>query len=624
MSEGRGSKYLLITSLGALGVVFGDIGTSPLYAFRESFHAAEGLVVDELSVLGILSLMFWSLMLVVSLKYLVFVMRADNHGEGGILALTALALGDGSRTGRSTRALLVTGLFGAALLYGDGVITPAISVLSAVEGLEVIAPDLDSWIAPIASSIIIGLFLIQRQGTSRVGAMFGPVMIIWFSTLAVLGTIQITNHPKVLAAVSPTHAAGFVLEHPRMAFVALGAVFLVVTGSEALYADMGHFGRRPIRFAWAFVLPALLLNYFGQGALLISEPAAISNPFYELAPDWGRLPLLVLATMATVIASQALISGAFSLTQQAIQLGYLPRMTVDHTSPREIGQVYIPAINYLLMVTCVAIVFAFGSSSSLAAAYGVAVTSTMVITSALLYVVMRRRWGWSALAAGALSALFIAIDLAFFAANLIKIPDGGWFPLVAGLLILGIMLTWRTGRRRLTARLHKGELPTERFIGSIATHPQTRIPGTAVYLNSELGTTPPHLLANLKHNEVLHETVLLVTVTWARTPRVPGARRATVHDLGEGFHQILLTFGFMEYPNVPQALTNITTADFGFDPDDAVYVIGHETVVTDRRFELRGLRDHLFALMHRNAASPMRFFGLPTDRVIEVGTHVEL
>jgi len=622
----RGSRYLLITSLGALGVVFGDIGTSPLYAFRESFLAAEGLAVNEESVLGVLSLMFWSLILVVTIKYLVFVMRADNHGEGGILALTALAADGASRAKKGRRrTLLLVGLFGTALLYGDGVITPAISVLSAVEGLGVIAPDLEAYVVPVTGAIIVALFLIQRQGTSRVGALFGPVMIIWFAAIALLGVVEVIGHPRVLVAVSPTYATTFVSDHPSLAFLALGAVFLVVTGSEALYADMGHFGRRPIRLAWiVLVMPALLLNYFGQGALLISEPEAIENPFYSLAPDWGRIPLVLLATMAAVIASQALISGAFSLTQQAIQLGYLPRMHVDHTSPREIGQVYLGAINYALMVTCLAVVVGFQTSSALAAAYGVAVTTTMVITSALLYVVMRTRWGWSIAAAASLSAVFLTIDLAFFAANIIKVPEGGWFPLAVGLAVLGLMVTWKTGRDRLTSKIRSGELSAERFIGSIASHPQRRVPGTAVYLFSNLGATPPPLLANLRHNEVLHETILITTVQWTTRPRVARARRATVHELGEGFFQVLLQYGFTETPDVPQSLANITTAEFGFDPDDAVYVVGNETVIPKEGRSFLAMRDRLFALMHRNAASPIRFFGLPPSRVIEVGTQVEM
>lgn len=622
----KGSTYLLITSLGALGVVFGDIGTSPLYAFREAFVAADGLVVNRESILGILSLMFWSLLLVVTFKYLAFVMRADNHGEGGILALTALAGETVDRTkARKRLTLILVGLFGTALLYGDGVITPAISVLSAVEGLQVIAPDLESFVTPAAAVIIVGLFLIQRQGTAKVGALFGPIMIVWFGTLSVMGVSQIVSHPRILEAVSPTYAIGFVGAEPGLAFLALGAVFLVVTGSEALYADMGHFGRRPIRLAWlALVLPALLLNYFGQGALLVFEPSAISNPFYSMAPDWGRVPLVFLATAATVIASQALISGAFSLTQQAIQLGYLPRMKIDHTSPREIGQVYIGTINYLLMVVCVGVVFAFGSASNLAAAYGVAVTTTMVITSLLLYVVMRRKWGWGPVATGSLVGLFLIVDVAFFAANIIKVPQGGWFPLVVGMLVLALMVTWKTGRARVVKQITSEDLPIERFIGSIAEHPQVRVPGTAVYLHSKLGATPPSLLANLRHNDILHETIVLVTVSSITRPRVHKAERATVHPLGSEFYQVLLRYGFMETPNVPEALEDITVAGFGFDPLDAVYVIGKETVIPSGGLSVEGLRNRLFALMHRNATNAAFFFNLPTGNVIEVGSQVPL
>jgi KUP system potassium uptake protein len=619
-------KYLLITSLGALGVVFGDIGTSPLYAFRETFLAADGLRVDEANVLGILSLMFWSLTLIVSIKYLAFVMRADNDGEGGILALTAVATSRSRGITAKTRTALITvGLFGTALLYGDGVITPAISVLSAVEGLEVVTPGLTSYVAPIAAIIIIALFAIQRAGTARVGALFGPVMILWFSTLGLLGFGQIIAHPSVLRAISPTYAIEFILTHTVLAFLALGAVFLVVTGSEALYADMGHFGRRPIRLAWfVLVLPALMLNYFGQGALLIEQPDAIDNPFYGMAPDWALIPLIVLATMATVIASQALISGAFSLTLQAVQLGYLPRLKIDHTSSREIGQVYIGTVNYLLMITCIAVVFAFGSASNLAAAYGVAVTTTMVITTILLYVVMRHRWNWNPLLAGALTAGFLVIDLAFFFANIIKVPQGGWFPLVVGLAVLAVMVTWKTGRARVVAKIRKKQLLIERFIGSISLHPQERVAGTAVYLFSEVGTTPPALLANLRHNDVLHETVLIVSIHWTTTPRVYRAARATIHPLGEGFYQVLLKYGFMESPNVPGALSDIATAEFGFDPSDAIYVIGKETILVGKGNLVSRLRDRFFALMQRNASSAAQFFGLPTDDVIEVGMQLKL
>jgi len=624
-SPKRGKRYLLVMSVGALGVVYGDIGTSPLYAFRESFHVAEGLAVDRAGVFGVLSIMFWALVLVVSVKYLIFVMRADNHGEGGILALTALIVPRRQAPTTGLRwALILLGLFGTALLYGDGMITPAISVLSAVEGLEVAAPGLAPYVVPIAVVILIALFSIQRAGTATVGAIFGPVMIVWFTVLAGLGGYHVLQDPGILAAVNPAHAARFIVESPRLAFLALGAIFLVVTGSEALYADMGHFGKRPIRFGWyTVVFPALLLNYFGQGAMLIATPENIDNPFFRMPPGWAVLPLVVLATMATVIASQALISGAYSLTMQAVQLGYLPRFDIDHTSPREIGQVYIATVNWGLMVACVGLVLAFRSSSNLAAAYGVAVTATMLITTALLYHVMKERWNWSPLLAGLLTAAFLVVDLAFFAANIVKVPAGGWFPLVVGAAIFTAMTTWKIGRRRLTARLRRGELPIERFIGSIAAHPQLRVPGTAVYLFPDPGVTPPALLANLRHNEIIHATVVLVAVQTSSVPRVPQARRATVHHLGDGFSQVVLHYGFMDEPDVPRALANIVDPEFGFDPSDATYLVGRETIITTGRGIARA-RTALYALMHRNSSSAVHYFSLPPGQVIEIGTQVSL
>ncbi len=498
----RGKRYLLMMSVGALGIVYGDIGTSPIYAFRESFRVAETLQVDREAVLGVLSIVFWALVLVVSIKYLVFVMKADNHGEGGVLALTALIVPRRKAPTSGLRwALILLGLFGTALLYGDGMITPAISVLSAVEGLQVVAPGFEPYVIPIAVVILIALFSIQRAGTAVVGAVFGPVMIVWFSVLALLGGYHVLQDPGVLSAVNPAHAARFISSAPKIAFLTLGAVFLVVTGSESLYADMGHFGKRPIRLGWYIVVfPALLLNYMGQGALLIADPSAQDNPFFRLAPTWGTLPLVILSMMATVIASQALISGVYSLTMQAVQLGYLPRFDIDHTSPREIGQIYTATVNWGLMVACIALVIAFGSSSSLASAYGVAVTTTMLITTTLLFFVMRERWNWSPLLAGSLTALFLVVDVSFFAANIVKVPAGGWFPLVVGGVMFLVMTTWKTGRRRLTAALKRGDLPIERFIGSISTHPQLRVPGTAVYLFPDPGVTPPALQANLRHN----------------------------------------------------------------------------------------------------------------------------
>jgi KUP system potassium uptake protein len=615
----------LLLSVGALGIVYGDIGTSPLYAFRESFVAAEGLGVNEESILGILSLMFWSLILVVSIKYLVFVMRADNHGEGGILALTALlAPARKLRADRVRLALILMGLFGTALLYGDGIITPAISVLAAVEGLEVAAPSLEPFVIPIAVGILVALFSIQKRGTSTVGAIFGPVMVVWFFLLALLGVIHISDYWPIFKAANPAYAVQFLVDMPRQAFQALGAVFLVVTGSEALYADMGHFGKRPIRIGWvAVVFPALVLNYFGQGAMLIANPAAIDNPFFRMPPEWAVFPLVIIATMATVIASQALISGAFSLTMQAVQLGYLPRMKIDHTSPREIGQVYISSINWALMIACVSLVIAFKSSTNLAAAYGVAVTTTMLITTILLFVVMRERWNWSLPVALGLTSVFLLIDLAFFTANIVKIPDGGWFPLVAGGVVFLLMTTWKLGRRRIADRIRRGELPIERFIGSIANHPQIRVPGTAVYLFPEPGATPPALLANLRHNKILHETIVLVAVHTASTPRVPKAKRATVHSLGEGFYQVVLLFGFTEEPIVPTALYDIVDADLGVHIAETSYLIGRESVVNEA-VGFRRFRTGLFSLMYRNATSAAQYFGLKSTRVVELGTRVSI
>ncbi|HLV91066.1 MAG TPA: potassium transporter Kup [Acidimicrobiia bacterium] len=623
VEDQTGSRRLLITSLAALGVVFGDIGTSPLYAFRETFTVGNLEVTDQ-NVLGILSLIFWSLVVVVSIKYLVLVMRADNHGEGGVLALTALAVRPGrARLRLPARVLLTLGVVGTAFLYGDGVITPAISVLSAVEGVSLATPALEPLVVPIAVAVIVALFSIQKRGTGQVGAVFGPVMLLWFGVMAVLGIGQLLADPSVIAAVDPSHAIRFVTSQPRAAFVSLGAVVLVVTGCEALYADMGHFGRRPIRLAW-FVLafPALVLNYFGQGALLVSRPETIDNTFYEMAPSWALFPLILLATAAAVIASQALISGAFSLTRQASHLGFLPRVRIAHTSTRELGQVYIGSVNYALMTACVVTVIAFGSSGSLAAAYGIAVTTTMLITTLLLYSVMRLRWRWNRWVAAALTTVFLAIDVAFFSANLLKITDGGWLPIAIGAAVTASMLSWFVGRRRLVARMGRGNLPIERFIGSIALHPQKRVEGTGVYLFPEPGVTPPALLANLRNNGVLHETIVLVSVQTATSPRVHRAARATVHPLGEGFFQVVLKFGYMERVDVPEALAGIGVADFGFDPTDAVYILGKETVVVPgswRRLHLR-----LFALMHRNAVDAARYFKLPPEDVLEVGVQVEL
>lgn len=622
VTEARTPKYIALLTLGALGVVYGDIGTSPLYALRESFAVAN-LEVSRESVLGILSLVFWALVLVVSIKYLVFVMRADNDGEGGILALTSLIMQKAS--GSKSRLILVgVGVFGTALLYGDGMITPAISVLSAVEGLDVAVPGVEPWVLFIAAGILLVLFTNQHRGSSTLGNFFGPIMILWFSVISVLGVVQIIEVPEVLEAINPIKGLSFVIDYPVFAFLALGGIFLVATGSEALYADMGHFGTRPIRLGWfSFVFPALTLNYFGQGALLLQQPDAIENPFYLLAPEWAVIPLVVLATMATVIASQALISGAYSLTTQAIQLGFLPRQTIEHTSPLRVGQVYVPSINWVLMVAAIALVFGFGSSSRLAAAYGVGVATDMVITTILLSVVMRDQWQWKRGLVAIITIAFLAVDLTFFGANITKIPSGGWFPLAVGLAGFALMMTWAKGREIIRQRRLK-QLPIERFIASIVEHPQVRVPGTGVYMFPQVGATPPTLLTNLRHHEVLHETIVLVAIVISRRPRIPQALRATTHDLGDGFYQVVINYGYMDEFDVPNALANIVDPSFGFDPTDATYFIGKESIMVTDLPSMAKWREHLFSTMHRNAAGVERFFLLPHDRVIEVGVQVPI
>ena len=622
--EPRG-RYLALLSLTALGIVYGDIGTSPLYAVRESFHPSHGLSVTPQNILGVLSLIFWSLILVISVKYLALVLRADNRGEGGILALAALCTPMLVRRRGGRWWLIMLGLFGTALLYGDGAITPAISVLSAVEGLEVATPLFAPYIIPITIVILIALFLAQRHGTARVGVMFGPVTLLWFVTLTVLGVRQIVQEPGVLAAASPLHAVTFFLENGSRGFVVLGSVFLVVTGGEALYADMGHFGKRPIRVAWfLIVLPALLVNYFGQGALLIHTPAAVENPFYRMTPEWALYPVVAIATAATVIASQALISGAFSLTMQAVQLGYLPRVAIEHTSAREFGQIYIPGVNWALMLACIGLVLGFRSSSSLAAAYGVAVTTTMTITTVLLFVVMREGWRWSLPRAAVVMGFFLIIDLAFWGANLIKIPHGGWFPLVVGAIIFGLMATWKRGRQILTDRLAEGALPIELFVRDMGAQPAARVPGTAVFMYSNADATPPALLHNLKHNKLLHERVVFLAVITAETPHVPAEHRATVEDLGQGFHRLRLHYGFMEEPDVPRALAGLKDRGMEFKPMETTYFLGRETLIPSRRTGMATWRKHLFATMNRNARTATSFFGLPPNRVVELGAQIEL
>jgi KUP system potassium uptake protein len=592
---------------------------------RESLEGhGHVLDVSEANVLGLLSLIFWSLVIVISVKYLVFVMRAHNQGEGGILALTALVTPDDHLRSRTRFALIAVGLFGTALLYGDGMITPAISVLSAVEGTEVATEALDQWVVPIACVILVGLFAVQRRGTASIGKVFGPVMVVWFATLGALGLAHIVDEPSVLRALSPSYGLEFFLDNGFKGFLALGSVFLVVTGGEALYADMGHFGTRPIKLGWfGLVLPGLVLCYFGQGALLLGEPDAIENPFYRLVPEAFVLPLVVLATMATVIASQALISGAFSLTMQAVQLGYAPRFRIIHTSDRAIGQIYIPAVNWVLMIACLGLVIGFRSSTALAAAYGVAVTMTMVITTVLFAVVARERFRWSARLVAALAGAFLAIDLAFFGANVFKIPAGGWFPLVVGAVVMTLLTTWRTGRNILSERIRKARVALDDFWSGLD-EPPLRVPGTAVYLFSVPNAAPPALIANHRHNHVLHERVVVVAIQTADVPRVDPEDRAQVSDHGDGILSVVLRYGFMEEPDVRGGLGEGEAASLGIDPSDVDFFLGSEQLVVTARPGMVGWREHLFAFMSRNATTAANYFGLPPDRTTIVGMRVEL
>ena len=620
----RARKPLAPLMIGVIGVVYGDIGTSPLYTMRECFTGPHGLPLTPANVYGILSVVFWALMIVVTLKYVTLIMRADNRGEGGIMALTALV--SGGRLSRRMRWWLVgLGIFGAAMFYGDGMITPAISVLSAVEGLEVITPALKSYVVPATLAILIGLFSIQRHGTASVGVMFGPVMCLWFATLAALGAIEIAGNPAVLLALNPVYAVGFFTGNPLAAFLALGAVVLAVTGTEALYADMGHFGATPIRRAWLFfVLPALVLNYFGQGALIIQDPAAIKNPFYLLAPAWALLPMVALATCATVIASQAVISGAFSMTRQAIQMGYCPRLTIAHTSEREIGQIYSPFVNWTLLGAVMLLVVGFQSSSNLAAAYGIAVTLAMAIDSLLIYVVLTQLWRWNRFAALAIVVPLITIDFSFLASNALKIPEGGWFPIVVGALLFTLLTTWKRGRGILLERLSRETMPVDAFISSIAASPPPRVPGTAVFLTSTRGRVPHALLHNLKHNKVLHERVVLLTVTTREIPAVPLSERVRIQDLGCNFQQMEAFFGFKEDPDVPALLDECGRRGYSFDMMDTSFFVSRETLIPTVAPGMALWRERLFVSMSKNATKATEFFNIPTNRVVELGTQVEL
>jgi KUP system potassium uptake protein len=618
---GRTAAPLVV---GAIGVVFGDIGTSPLYTLRECFTGPHGLPLTAGNVLGVLSVIFWALMIIVTLKYVTLIMRADNRGEGGIMALTAL-VSRGLEDRQARWWLVGLGIFGAAMFYGDGMITPAISVLSAVEGLEVQAPALKSYVIPVTLAILLALFSIQRHGTAKVGGLFGPLMMVWFATLAVLGGAAIWQDPRVLMALSPSYAFGFLTGNPLAGFLALGAVVLAVTGTEALYADMGHFGVVPIRRAWLYlVAPALVLNYFGQGALIIADPAAIKNPFYLLAPAWALLPMVVLATAATVIASQAVISGAFSLTRQAIQMGYCPRLTIRHTSERQIGQIYVPFINWMLFFAVMLLVAGFKTSSNLAAAYGIAVTLAMAIDSLLIFVVLTRLWRWNALAALVIVVPLVAIDAAFLSSNMLKIPEGGWFPIVAGGAVFTLLTTWKRGRAILLERLNAETMPIDLFIESIAANPPMRVPGTAVFLTSTPHRVPHALLHNLKHNKVLHERVVFLTLTTEDIPVVPLSDRVRIRDLGCNFQQFEALFGFKEDPDVPELLEECGRRGQPFDMMETSFFVSRETLIPTETPGMALWRERLFVSMAKNATKAIEFFNVPTNRVVELGTQVEL
>ncbi len=620
---GHASGTVRGLALAALGVVYGDIGTSPLYTIKEAFGEAGGLHESEAAVLGALSLVFWSLILVVTVKYVLLIMRADNRGEGGVLALSTLASRAGPKGRALRKAIVGLSIAGLALFYGDGLITPAISVLSAVEGLETATPALAPYVVPLAAVVLMALFLIQSRGTAMVGQLFGPVMLAWFAVLGVLGLYQIVQHPGVLQALNPLCAFGLFKVAGTQAFVALGAIVLSVTGAEALYADMGHFGRLPIRIAWfTVVLPGLVLNYFGQGALVLHEPLAIEQPFYHLAPDWGLLPLVVLATLATIIASQAVISGVFSLTRQAIQLGYLPRMTIRHTSTAEIGQIYIPRINWLLMVGVLALVLGFRSSSNLAAAYGISVTGAMSVDAILAAIVACWLWGWGAAAFAAFGALLL-IDLTYFAANTLKIPSGGWFPLlIAGLFALCV-ITWRHGRDVLRDKLYGHALTVRSFIDKL--DPKlTRVKGTAVFMTGNIEVVPKAMLHNIKHNKVLHERVLLVTVRNEEVPYVPDAERIEVEQLGKGFFRIFVSYGFADTPDIPRALELCRGHGIPVDLMLTSFFLARETLIPSPDPVMNVVEERLFMLLATGALSATAYFKIPPDRVVELGTQIEI
>jgi len=614
-------------SLLALGVVYGDIGTSPLYALQQAFHGQHAIPVTPGSVLGVLSLIFWALILIVTVKYHIVIIRADNKGEGGVLALMAMVQGSRIARGLSPRRIMIVlGIFGAALLYADGALTPAVSVLSAVEGLSIAAPTLQPGvILAITLAILVALFLLQSRGTAGIGAIFGPVMLVWFATIAVLGLSGILKHPAVVSAVLPTHAIRFLAEDPGRGLLVLGAVFLAVTGGEALYADLGHFGHTAIQLAWFTIpLPALMLNYFGQGALLLTNPEAAANPFYLLAPPQLLIPLIPLATAAAVIASQAVISGAFSLTRQAVQLGYIPRMEIEHTSSREIGQIYVPTVNKMLMILTIALVLGFQTASNLAGAYGVALSTLMALTTVMFYVMSREVWGWSILKAAAVSGTFLIVDLTFLVANALKIWHGGWVPLAIATALYFVMITWKRGREILSRRMMEKTVPLKLLLADLAAEPPVRVPGTAVFMYGSSDGTPPALVLNLAHNKVLHEKIVFLTVITEDVPHVGEEQRVVVKRSGKGFHTVVARYGFMQDPDIREVLAACKKNHLDIPLEGTTFFLGRETLIASDRPGMAMWREHLFAFMSRNALRATAFFRIPPNQVFEVGAYVEL
>ena len=625
MDKHKNNKNIAGLALAAIGIVYGDIGTSPLYSLKTVFDPAHGLPLTPANLVGVVSLIFWGLSVIVSFKYVTLVLRADNRGEGGIMALLALALGAVGDRRRMHLGLLLIGVFGASLFYGDSVITPAISVLSAIEGLEVATPALQAYVVPLTIVVLICLYAAQRHGTAGIGRWFGPVMLVWFAALAAMGVLNIVRSPGILVALNPWHAVRFFLDNRSLGFLALGAIVLAFTGAEALYADMGHFGRKPIRLAWfAVAFPALALNYLGQGGLLLARPDAIANPFYQQLGSWSVYPLVVLSTIATVIASQATISGTFSMTKEAIALGFLPRMRTVHTSEREIGQVYLPVINWLQLIAVLLAVVGFGSSDALASAYGIAVTATMLATTILTYFVIRYRWRMNLLLCVGATGFFLAIDAAFFGANVLKLLHGGWFPLTLGVLLFTLMLTWRRGRAQMFENLQKHAIPLDAFLESLFIAPPTRVAGTAIFLRGESDGVPHAMLHNLLHNKVLHERVVFLTVYIADEPYVDAASRIRITDLGHGCHQVDVKFGFKDEPDIPGILDQCAAHGLAFDMMQTSFFVARQTVISTPGGGMAPWREHLFVAMQRNARDAADYYRIPTNRVIELGTQVEI